>query len=259
MLHYLTNMTDLVTNCDFSNLSQLIEKSKKATQLVDEAEKLFLRYGLEKVSVEEICQVAKVSKMTFYRYFQNKIHIFLFIINRIMARAEKRYYQIMAQQVSYQEKARQIVQMKIEISQDFSCQMLKEYLNSPYPEIKAFIHQKTQEYFHLFFKDFQEAQQRGEIRKNIKPEFILYILNRLVDFVGDENLHQYYSSPQELTEELTNFFFFGILSTNTGLSLRNHLQTNNSEGTTNQNSSPPENNSSPGSNSKNKSTFKIKK
>ena len=91
MLHYLTNMTDLVTNYNFSNLSQLIEKSKKATLLVDEAEKLFLRYGLEKVSVEEICQVAKVSKMTFYRYFQNKIHIFLFIINRIMARAEKRY------------------------------------------------------------------------------------------------------------------------------------------------------------------------
>ena len=165
----------------------------------------------------------------------------------------------MALQVNYQEKARQIVQMKIEISQDFSYQMLKEYLNSPYPEIKAFIHQKTQEYFHLFLKDFHEAQQRGEIRKNIKPEFILYILDRLVDFVGDENLLQCYSSPQELTEELTNFFFFGILSTKTGLSLRNHLQTNNSEGTTNQNSSPPENNSSPGSISKNKSNFKIKK
>jgi len=252
-------MTNLVTFYNFSKFSQLIRKSKKATQLVDEAEKLFLRFGLEKVSVEEICHVAKVSKMTFYRYFQNKIHLFLFIINRIMARAEKRYYKIMAQQVSYQEKVRQIVQMKIEISQDFSYQMLKEYLNSPYPEIKAFIHQKTEEYFNLFLKDFQEAQQRGEIRKNIKPEFILYILNRLVDFVGDENLLQYYSYPQELIEELINFFFFGILSTKTGLSLRNHLQTNNSEGTTNQNSSPPENNSSSGSISKNKSNFKIKK
>jgi len=210
MLHLIFKMTELVTLYEFSNLFHLVAKSKKAAQLVEVAEKLFFRYGLEKVSVEEICQTAQVSKMTFYRYFQNKIHLFLFIINRIMTRAEKKYYEIMAQDVDYKEKARQIVQMKIETSQDFSYQMLKDYLNSPYPDIKKFINQKTSEYFHLFLKDFHKAQQRGEIRKNIKPEFILYILNRLVDFVGDENLLQYYASPQELTEELTNFFF-GIL------------------------------------------------
>lgn len=214
MLHYLIVMTEIVTYYEFSNLSRLIKKSRKATQLVEAAEKLFLRFGLEKVSVEEICQTAQVSKMTFYRYFQNKVHLFLFIINRIMDRAEKKYYEIMAQDVDYKEKARQIVLMKIEASQDFSYQMLKDYLNSPYPDIKKFINQKTSEYFHLFLKDFHKARQKGEIRKNIKPEFILYILNRLVDIVGDENLLQYYASPQELTEELTNFFFFGILPAN---------------------------------------------
>ncbi len=222
-------MTDKVTFFNFSNLSNLIEKSKKAKCLVDEAEKLFLRYGLEKVSVEEICQAAKVSKMTFYRYFQNKIHLFLFIINRIIDRAEKRYHQIMAQKVSYQEKVRQIIQMKIEITQDFSYQMLQDYLDSPYPEIRNFIHQKTQEYSHLFLRDFQEAQKRGEIRKNIKPEFILFILNRLVDFVADENLLPLYSSPKELIEEWNNFFFFGILSPNYTNSVQNHHKCNTPE------------------------------
>ena len=250
MLLNKNKMTEIVKNYNFSNLSKLIGKSKKARQLVDEAEKLFLRYGLEKVSVEEICQAAKVSKMTFYRYFQNKIHLFLFIINRIMDQAEKKYYQIMGQEVSYQEKARQIVQMKIKISQDFSYQMLQDYLNSPHPEIRNFIHQKTQNFFHLFLQDLQKAQKRGEIRENIKPEFILFILNRLADFVADEDLLQLYSSPKELTEEWINFFFFGILCPNPVNSSRDQLKSKAPEASPNPRLSQPKNKTSLGRNRK---------
>jgi len=205
------NMTMEVTLDNFSKLNRAVKKSKKASLLADAAEKLFRRYGLDKVTVEEICRSATVSKMTFYRYFRNKIHLFLFILGRIMERAEQRYFQIMGQKTGFMEKARGIVQMKIELSRDISYQMLRDYLNSPYPEIREFVERKTREYFQLFLKDFKQAQQEGEIREDIKPEFILFVLNRLVEFASDENLLKIYASSREIIQELNNFFFFGIL------------------------------------------------
>ena len=47
--------------------------SKKQQQIVETAEELFLKHGLKRVSVEEICQKSGASRMTFYRYFTNKM------------------------------------------------------------------------------------------------------------------------------------------------------------------------------------------
>ena len=43
--------------------------------LFSTAKNLFFKFGLRRVSVEEICIKASVSKMTFYRNFNNKEHI----------------------------------------------------------------------------------------------------------------------------------------------------------------------------------------
>ena len=56
-----------------------------------------------------------------------------------------------------------------------------------------------------------EAQKKGEIRSDIKPEFIHYFLNHMFTLAEDENLARLYDSPQDLIMELTNFFFYGIL------------------------------------------------
>ena len=44
-------------------------KSAKSKLIVETATDLFMRYGVKRVTVEEICQTAKISKMTFYKYF----------------------------------------------------------------------------------------------------------------------------------------------------------------------------------------------
>jgi len=61
-------------------------------------------------------------------------------------------------------------------------------------------------------KDYSEAQARGDIRPDIKPEFIMYILNKMIAMISDEELAKLYDSPRDITAELTNFFFYGILN-----------------------------------------------
>ena len=46
--------------------------SRKREQLIQAAEALFVKHGMRRVAVEEICRQAGVSKPTFYKYFENK-------------------------------------------------------------------------------------------------------------------------------------------------------------------------------------------
>ena len=57
------------------------KKSKKLCQISQTAETLFKLYGIKRVTVEEICKKANVSKMTFYKYFRNKIELVKHIFN----------------------------------------------------------------------------------------------------------------------------------------------------------------------------------
>ena len=56
-----------------------------------------------------------------------------------------------------------------------------------------------------------EAQRKGEIRQDIKPEFINFFLDLMVKLVNDPSLNKIYPDAQEMILELTNFFFYGIL------------------------------------------------
>ncbi len=109
--------------------------SKKYDQLVKTAEDLFKRYGMRRVTVEEICQKADVSKMTFYKHFKNKLDITKTVINRIVDEKEKEYQALMNLDMTYVEKVKLIVQKKVEGVEEFSQEFADDVLRSGEPEI----------------------------------------------------------------------------------------------------------------------------
>ena len=191
-------------------------KSKKFGQIIKTAYDLFMRFGIKRVSVEEICQTANVSKMTFYKYFQNKTDLAIFILEEVFRKGEERYRNIMIQDIPFSEKAKKIVEMKLELSADFSQEMLKDIWQSSIPEVVALFEKKREEIYKLFLDEFIESQEKGEIRKEINPQFILYFLNQMPEMVVDQRLLNLYESPQDMVAELTNFFFYGILTSKAG-------------------------------------------
>lgn len=192
--------------------AEKIVKSRKHQQIIDTARDLFWRHGVRRIAVEEICQAAGVSKMTFYKYFKNKIDLVLFILESIYAEGIARYKGIMAQNIPYEEKIKQVIQMKLEITQDISQEMLKDWMSDSIPEIAELMQRMQHKNIQLFLDDMVAAQKKGEIRREIKPEFILYFLNKMGEIAGDEQVIHMYDSTQALTAELVNFFFYGILT-----------------------------------------------
>ncbi|HEC92376.1 MAG TPA: TetR/AcrR family transcriptional regulator [Candidatus Atribacteria bacterium] len=187
------------------------KENQKLKQILATAQDLFFRYGIRRVTVEEICRTAGVSKMTFYKYFKNKIDLVKKLMEKIYDQAMAEYRQIMDKPIPYVQKIEETIQWKLEQQKNISQEFIKDYLSSDNEELLRFFHQKRDEMLKEILDDYSKAQEEGDIRQDLKPEFILYLLNKLTEFYQDESLLKMYGSPRELTKEVLNFFFYGIL------------------------------------------------
>ncbi len=189
-----------------------LAKGKKYQVLVESARNLFMRFGIKRVTVEEICETAGISKMTFYKHFKNKIDLALFILNNEFEVGMDRYKRIMDQDIPYSVKAKEIIRLKLESSEDIGQEMLKDLMASRIPQVAELMEKISRENFALFLNDMISAQEKGEIRTDINPHFIIAMLGRMQEMAADENVLSMYESPQALTSEIINFFFYGILA-----------------------------------------------
>ena len=183
----------------------------KRKQLIHTAKDLFYKYGIKRVTVEEICQEANVSKMTFYKHFKNKNELVKTMISEITDNALGEYRKLMDSDIPFEDKVRETIRMKFEGSDQMSQEFFSDYFPHADPDLHDFVHQRMHEAMSLIIKDYAEAQKKGEIRQDIKIEFILWYLNKMMELMEDEALQQLYENPQDLIMEMVNFFFYGIM------------------------------------------------
>ncbi|MBI9071080.1 MAG: TetR/AcrR family transcriptional regulator [Melioribacteraceae bacterium] len=189
-----------------------LPENTKYEQLVNTSYNLFMRHGIKRISVEEICQEAGISKMTFYKYFKNKIELAKFVLNKIFNDQMKVYRNIMKEKTSFEKKIEKVILMKHESTEFISKEFFNDLTKNPIEEIAGLMKQFHEDSIKEIMNDLKKAQKKGELRKNIKPDFIFYFLNGIQLMAEDENLSKLYSTPNELIMELTNVFFYGILS-----------------------------------------------
>lgn len=188
------------------------ETGKKYNDLLEAARELFWKHGFRRVSVEEVCHKALVSKMTFYRYFPNKTELAKAVYNKVADEGIQRFKEIMADEsTSPVEKMQQMLQMKFEGSNDISREFLKDFYSNPKLGLSAHIEAKSRQAWVEIINDFKTAQQKGWFRKDFKPEALLIMTGKLSELVNDERLLQMYNNPQELVMELARFFTLGIM------------------------------------------------
>ena len=186
-------------------------ENQKLILILETSRELFWKHGIKRISIEEICSEAGVSKMTFYKHFKNKNKLVKEILNRIIEDGIERYRTMMDQDIPFEEKVRQSLIMKMEGTDRMSQEFFNDYYLHADPEMSAFVQDKISQNLGMIMSDYLEAQKKGEIRKDIKPQFILYFINHIYEMIKDPQLESLYSDPQEMIMELTNFFFYGIM------------------------------------------------
>lgn len=185
-------------------------ESPKFKQIVEIATELFSKYSVKRITVEEICQTAKISKMTFYKCFNNKIDLAEYIIFKILDEAQFEFDNIFNQSCSFAKKINQFIKMKLKYAKQFSKEFYLDFMNLS-PNIHDKIIAYSQQNQTQFIRLIQQAQNEGEVRKEISIKFISFMLNNIFDLREDEKLLALYNSMEDMTVDIVNYYFYGIM------------------------------------------------
>jgi AcrR family transcriptional regulator len=169
-----------------------------------------MRYGVKRVTVEEICRNANISKMTFYKYFKNKIGLAEYIIFSILDSAQIEFDSIWQQLSTFEHKINQFIKLKMVYAKKFSKEFLIDFIRLS-PSIRDKILDYSQRNQITFIKMVEQAQKGGSIRKDVSINLMTYMLNQFMELRDNKDFIALYDNTEDLTMDMINFYFYGIL------------------------------------------------
>jgi len=191
-----------------------MEDNQKYQIIVQTAHELFWKFGIRRVTIEEICKEAGVSKMTFYKFFSNKIDVAKKVLTNIWGEAEIKYKQLMAQDIPFEEKVKQQVVMKFEGTKEISEELVKDIFSGWSEELHDFYLEYYSKMSQMVRNDYVKAQENGEIRSDVNIDFIFYMSQKMSQLVSEPEIVDMYGSLQGAIMEFMNMMYYGILPRN---------------------------------------------
>ena len=163
---------------------------------------LFFRHGVKRVTVEEICGKAGVSKMTFYKYFSDKKKLAELIRDELNDEGLAKYDEINREDISFPDKIDLITQWR----SDFFSQMSGEFI-----EDMLDLEDVTEKMKTHYMNVVTVAQKRGEVRRDLSPELIWLVTEKLNDITRDGSWKQVTPDYTEFQRQMRKLFFYGLL------------------------------------------------
>lgn len=186
-----------------------VRGSKKRQRIIDTAIALFMKHGIRRVTVGEICREAGASKMTFYKHFPNKMELLKEIWNMWLDEGYRRLEEIDAMPIPFHEKLQEIIEYKMELLKGISKEFLDEVLSAD-PKLSRFIDEMRRRNISRFMHYLEKAQARGEMRP-MKLELFMVFLDKIQEIVENEELRKLYGSDADFIREIHAFLFFGVV------------------------------------------------
>jgi AcrR family transcriptional regulator len=183
--------------------SKLSKHPGKREQIIRTAERLLTRFGSKRVTVEEICREAGASKMTFYKYFSNKIDLVRSIRDEWVEEGFRKFDEINAMDIPYPEKINLMTRWKVEFGARISADFIRELVS---------IDEVIESAKRRFLGNITDAQKKGEIRSDIDPDFLWLVTEKLHELIKDGSWNDVLSDFSQFQEQLRTLIFYGLLS-----------------------------------------------
>ena len=184
--------------------------SKKQIKLLGTAVELFKRYGIKRVSVTEICAAADVSKVTFYKFFSNKVELAKRVIDVLADENIARIDEIEARKAPFPEKVAALVEQRVRLAREWSPDFIDELYHAE-PEVAAEFIERANRTKARYVEFIQRAQAAGDVRREIHPDVALAVLDKLYELGADGDLVRRAGSFENLTRDVHLIFFYGVL------------------------------------------------
>jgi len=187
------------------------DEKPAVARLMGAAKALFFRFGIRKVSVEEICREAGLSKMTFYRYFKDKDEIAIRVLKRYFGERMEIVEMILQEEAPFVDKLRRIAALKMQGLKDADDEMIREVMSDRESKPGKALGELLEGQARRTKQIFIDLQKKGDLRKDVRVELILSLIEGLWKSLSDEHLVGLYQDKSRLYEELFEAVYFGIL------------------------------------------------
>ncbi|RPJ61908.1 MAG: TetR/AcrR family transcriptional regulator [Dehalococcoidia bacterium] len=178
------------------------QPSIKYVRLLEVSRGLFFKYGVKRVTIEEICEKSNISKMTFYKYFSNKMQLAELVRDELLNKGFAKYYEINNLDISFPEKIDLITQWRIDFFSSMTAEFIEDMLDAKGTAEKMKEH---------YLKVISDAQKKGEVRKELSPELIWLVAEKLNEIVKDGSWKQVFTDYREFQRQMRRMYFYGLL------------------------------------------------
>ena len=182
----------------------------KRIQILATGKELFWKFGFKRVSIEEICKAAGVSKMTFYKFFPNKLDLARTILDGIFDESIRKIRRVSEEHETTDKTLRKIMHIKSEGTRDISEEFIKDLYASPDAGLRSYMEEKTNSMFAEITRVYEKGKEDGWVRKDLNIPFFLTFTRKLSPIYSDDEILHFFDSSQEMIMEITNLFVYGV-------------------------------------------------
>jgi AcrR family transcriptional regulator len=175
------------------------------------ARELFFRHGFRKVTVDEICRKAHVSRKTYYSFYENKNALVLFILDNLINESIEQYNKIIQMDISFAEKLIAMLEQKHEFAKSISKEFITDFFDPGAAEILAFWQQSMYRSLAIL-KDFlQKGQESGDINPGLNINYVLWYFQRTTEMMKSPELMDMFKDASEVMKQVTQSMIYGLM------------------------------------------------
>ena len=190
-------------------------KSTKKEQIEQKALELFWKHGFKKVSIDEICKKATVSRKTFYTFYGNKNALIIYLYNKMIEDTYAIYKGIIESDLAFSEKLEKLFNYKLEATKNLSMEFINDLYNPDAVELMTFFKSSIDNSM-KFMRDFlSDAQKKGELNPDLNLEYIMFMMQKGIDLCGTQELMSMFPDAGSMTRQVTQTMIYGIMPVNT--------------------------------------------
>ena len=115
----------------------------------------------------------------------------------------RKFDEINAMDLPFPEKINLMTRWKVEFSSRVNAEFIRELVSTD-DEIERFKRG--------YLRNITNAQEKGEIRSDIDPEFLWLVMEKLGDLVKEESWKSVFSEFGQYQEQIRTLLFYGLLT-----------------------------------------------
>ncbi|MGN7359181.1 TetR/AcrR family transcriptional regulator [Paenibacillus sp. SAF-054] len=171
---------------------------------------LFMEFGYEPVSLQQIAKVCGVTKASIYYHFENKAQLFTAAITAMMEKAQTSSQQIMHQlDMPLYDRLVMLAERKLRFPHGDFETILREAAGSLSKEQLESIRRSEESIHDVLTVSFTEAIEKGEVRP-LHPLLMAHTLASMLMLGNREVSKEFAPAPEELAHDIIHMFWNGV-------------------------------------------------